>query len=108
MDDESARIRLNEILLDWTSESQFLVDKLIHELTGVGWRRKDVYELLMGAGRVGDGFSDEANDYIDDVVTSVIGHCAVESFMKFPDEPTDKDMLLEYVRGNAWKREAKG
>ncbi|MDR5837790.1 hypothetical protein [Caballeronia sp. LZ034LL] len=100
---QSALIALNDILKNWSTGSQEVVDLFLMKLVETQWRRGCVYKLLMDSGKNDKQISEEANNYIDDVVTSVTGFCSLDSIMRFPDEPTESDSILKYVRGNSWR-----
>lgn len=100
---QSALITLNDILRNWSAGSQEAVDLFLMRLVESQWQRGCVYKLLMDSGKNDKRISEEANNYIDDVVTSVTGFCSRDSIMTFPNDPTEPDSLLKYVRGNSWR-----
>jgi hypothetical protein len=95
-----------QLMLKWneSESSDFLFDSFISELISDGWERKDIYFLLMSFNKNCElDISNDADEYICDVLTSITGHCAFNCLMRFPHEPKEEQALLDYVHGNLWK-----
>lgn len=113
IDEKEAFSTFKKIIYSWdinnVLDSQKLMDSFFERLICSKWNRERIYNFtfLYIKNNLSDldykEISEAAFDYLGDIELSIIGHCSYDSFMKFPDEPQNKDELIAYVRGEKWK-----
>jgi hypothetical protein len=113
VNEKEAFADLKRIMQSWdvneNNTSQKLIDLFLRQLIQSKWDREKIYKFafLYIKNNLSDSDYDNipeaAFDYLDDIKSSIIGHCSYDSILKFPNEPKNKNELISYVRGEKWK-----
>lgn len=85
----------------WAAFDAFILDLANH-----GWKRGDIYHLLVD---VEDherlALAEESRDALYDYDTGLVGNVSHDCIVRLPGEPVDPQEFLRYVHGEAWMRE---
>jgi hypothetical protein len=74
-------------------------------LNKVGLDRKNIYSLLLYINRNDETLTEEQSDSIGEVLDVLSGFCIIEQaleFIKFIDDPEDKDERMKYIGSIAY------
>jgi hypothetical protein len=81
-------------------------DAFILGLANQGWKRGDIYHLLVDVeNNEASQLAEESRDALYDYETGLIGHVSHDSIVRLPGEPTDQPEFLRYVYGETWMHE---
>ncbi|MGD0125400.1 MAG: hypothetical protein ABSF46_08585 [Terriglobia bacterium] len=107
---DNAGAGLRAVLKDWDAERSGHIaegktfEAWLESVQKQGATRLDVYRLVWDIlNEIPRRFTQNTLDDLSEIETALTGFCHSDSIIRFPNEPSDADQLLGYVRGGLWK-----
>jgi hypothetical protein len=107
---DHALSELRDVLRDWDAESSHhpaqgkTFEVWLEAAQKLGADRRDVHSIVWEIlNQDPPQFSQDSLNELSEIETALTGYCHPDSIIRFPNEPTDEEELLKYVRGNVWR-----